>query len=125
MMIQIARGQAAKEEELVQRANGILILDTNLLSTVVWSERYFGHCDPRILEMAERELCDLYLLADIDIPWLPDGIRDSEQNREWMHNRFLSEIQNRNLPYVIVSGTSHMRMATAIKAIDSVSLAGR
>ncbi len=38
----IARGQMAAEDEAIARATRLVILDTDLVSTVVYCEHYFG-----------------------------------------------------------------------------------
>jgi nicotinamide riboside kinase len=40
----IARGQIALEQEYVTRGGHLLLQDTDLLSTVVYCEHYFGRC---------------------------------------------------------------------------------
>ncbi|MCH7825440.1 MAG: ATP-binding protein, partial [Acidobacteria bacterium] len=69
----IARGQVALEDEVAATASTLLIQDTDLLSTVVYSHHYYGAC-PAWVEAALQERCaDLYLLAGIDVPWVADG----------------------------------------------------
>src|SRR4029077_1890293 len=48
----IAGGQAASEDRLARDANRLLICDTNLLTTVIWHEHYFGACPPGIRRLA-------------------------------------------------------------------------
>ena len=40
----IARGQIAAEDGAVAAAKDLVVLDTDLVSTVVYCEHYFGHC---------------------------------------------------------------------------------
>ena len=122
IMLSIAEGQATVEESFAEQAKRLLICDTNLLSTPIWSERYFGKVDEKIIKMANECKCDLYLLADIDMPWVDDGIRYSAYQRERMHYRFLLELTTRQLPFVILSGSFEERMAKAISYIDSLLL---
>jgi nicotinamide riboside kinase len=62
---------------------------------------------------------DLYLLADIDIPWEPDLLRANEHNRAELYNRFEEELNFYNLPYRKLSGIGNDRLKNAIKIIDS------
>ena len=71
----IARGQLAAEASLARRANRLLVCDTDLLTTVVWSEFLFGSCPPWIREQAGRTHYDLTLLLDVDVPWVDDSQR--------------------------------------------------
>ena len=47
---EIARGQIRSEEELARQANQLLICDTELLTTQLWSEHFFGACDQREID---------------------------------------------------------------------------
>src|SRR5688572_13468069 len=72
----IAKGQMASEDAAISRATRLVILDTDLVSTVVYCEHYFGRSPEWITEEARKRAGDLYLLLKPDIPWVPDGIRD-------------------------------------------------
>src|SRR5687767_11850884 len=66
----IARGQMAAEDQAIARARSLVILDTDLVSTVVYCEHYFGRCPTWIAEEARKRAGDLYLLVRPDIPWI-------------------------------------------------------
>jgi cytidylate kinase len=59
----IARGQIAGEEEAVRRATRLVVHDTDLLSTVVYSRHYYGRCPEWVERAARDRRADLYLLA--------------------------------------------------------------
>ena len=46
----IARGQMASEDAAIARASKLVVLDTDLVSTVVYCEHYFGHAPEWIAE---------------------------------------------------------------------------
>jgi NadR type nicotinamide-nucleotide adenylyltransferase len=116
-MILIAEGQGRLEDEMAERANRVLFCDTDQMTTSIWTERYFGKPQEKILEMARRRRYDLHFLCDIDIAWVDDGTRDSREWREWFHGKFLSEIAARRLPAVILSGSFDERMSKAIMEV--------
>ena len=69
-LLPIALGQMHLENELSQKTNTVLICDTNLLETKVYSEAYYsGSCDPLLEKFAIKNEYDLYLLTYIDVPW--------------------------------------------------------
>jgi nicotinamide riboside kinase len=115
----IAWGQALLEFQVRKERPAILISDTDLFSTVVWSEYYFGVCPPGILETAVRLKGSLYLLTDIDIPWVPDGLRDGPDTRHELRRRFVQIALGKRLPFVWVRGTGSMRRENAIRAIEN------
>ena len=71
----IAIEQIKQENKLIKLANKYIFCDTNLVSTQVYSEVYFNKCDDRILTANKKNKYDLYLLTDIDIPWVKDLLR--------------------------------------------------
>jgi len=114
----IARGQMAIEEEAAAEASGVLVQDTDLLSTVVYSHHYYGDCPAWVEEALEERFADLYLLAGIDVPWAPDGEqRDRGDHREEMQGLFRAALVERGLRFVEVSGSVDERVAAAAKAV--------
>ena len=66
----IARGQIALEDaagETPALQGSLLILDTDLISTVVYARHYYGQCPEWIESAAATRKADLYLLTDIDV----------------------------------------------------------
>ena len=119
----IARGQIALEEMHVPQASRVLIQDTDLLSTVVYSRHYYGDCPDWIEEALERRAADLYLLAGIDVPWVSDGpYRDRGDRREEMHGLFRSALLARELDFAEIRGSHDERLTTAGSAIDSLMI---
>ena len=115
----IAEGQLRWEAEALPRANRLLICDTDILETKVYSEAYNGTVPPALLQWVTEHLGDFYLLADIDLPWVPDSIRDRPDARGEMYHRFRRELELRRLPFAAISGNSVDRLEMAIRAIDA------
>jgi NadR type nicotinamide-nucleotide adenylyltransferase len=118
-VVPIASGQMHLEEKALPYANKLLICDTDILETKVYSEAYNGHCPAWLLEQIPGRLADVYLLTDIDLPWEPDGIRDRPHNRQDMHTMFRNELISRGVPFTEISGTFEERRLKAITAIDN------
>ena len=88
----IAHRQVSLEREALEQAEKLVILDTDLLSTMIYSHHYYGQCKSWIVEMAESRIANLYLLCDIDVPWTEDGLqRDQGQpeQRTQVHQAFI------------------------------------
>ena len=116
----IARGQMALEDEHIARARAMIIQDTDLLSTVVYCAHYFDRCPPWIEEAAATRRPDLYLLCDIDIPWVADGIRDREHARDEIQALFRTALRASAVPTIVVGGTATERLRRAVAAIDAM-----
>lgn len=119
-MLPIARGQIAREDATARAANHRLVCDTNLLTTRLWSEYYWGECDAEIIEMERVRNYDLFLLTDCDVPWQADALRDAPQARAWFHARYLQELNARHLPFRVISGDLDARMRVALEVIHAL-----
>ena len=116
----IARGQMACEDEAIARAGNLVILDTDLISTVVYSEHYFGRSPDWIEEAARGRRADLYLLMQPDVPWIADCVRDRGDRREEMHALFRMKLEAFGAMFVEIGGDGPRRLAAAIAAIEDV-----
>ena len=120
----IARGQIAETDEAESRATGLLVLDTDLLSTVVYARHYYGACPAWIEEAARERRADLYLLCAADLPWEPDAPRDRGDRREEMHGLFAEALAAAGAEVRLVAGTGPAREAAAA-AVVARALGGR
>jgi NadR type nicotinamide-nucleotide adenylyltransferase len=116
----IAAEQVRLEDALARIANRVLICDTDACATAIWHERYLGALSAEVLAVAASRSYDLYILTDVDTPFMPDDIRDGESIREWMHKRFVDELARIGTPVLLVSGPHEQRLAAAITRIDEV-----
>jgi NadR type nicotinamide-nucleotide adenylyltransferase len=108
--------------EAMARASGsrAIILDTDLVSTVIYSRHYYGAV-PRWVAAQERgRRADLYLLCDVDVPWVPDGIRDRPTDREQMFGRFDRALLRRRRRLMVIGGDWDSRWAIARSAVASL-----
>ena len=90
-----------------------LVLDTDLLSTVVYARHYYGGVERWIVDAERRRRADLYLLCDVDVPWRPDGVRDRPMNRAAMFAEFEGALASRRAEYVVVRGDWPERLEVA------------
>jgi NadR type nicotinamide-nucleotide adenylyltransferase len=116
----IARGQMATEDDAIARATDVVILDTDLVSTVVYCEHYFGSCPAWIDQRARERAGDLYLLLKPDIPWQEDGIRDRGHFRDEMHALFRTRLVQSGMRFVEIGGTREERLTEALRAVDAL-----
>jgi nicotinamide riboside kinase len=121
----IAEGQMALENTHIAaalaRGDTLLLQDTDLISTVVYCHHYFGHCPEFIEQAAIARRATHYLLLDIDVPWIADGIRDREDRRHEVHALFRETLARLEASVTVVQGTWEQRLATATALIDVFS----
>ena len=115
------RGQMKLENKLSLQSSKLLFCDTDLLETKVYSEQYFNnYCDFELEKYALQNHYDLYILTDIDIPWVKDDLRDRPNNRKEMFLAFKQALIKYKKPYVLVSGNIEHRMKIAISEINKL-----
>lgn len=120
-VLPIAKGQMQLENEAAPKANELLICDTDLLETKVYSESYYhGFCHPLLEKFAIENTYDLYFLTYIDIPWEADDLRDRPNDREVMFEAFESALKKYNRPYVVLKGSMEERFKTSKGHIDEL-----
>ena len=120
-LLPIARGQMRLENELTARARRLLVCDTDLLETKVYSEAYYlGYCDPELEKHALENHYDLYLLTYIDVPWEKDDLRDRPDQRREMFEYFRAALEENQRRFVILKGSREQRLKTAISHIDNL-----
>lgn len=119
-MIDIARGQAASEDALAPYSNKILFTDTDPLATSVWSDVLFGKTNNRISSLAASRRADLYLLTDVDVPWIPDIVRYLPEDRSNFLQRCEQALVDSGCHYVKISGGWGERLEQSIKAVEKL-----
>lgn len=120
-MLPIAEGQMKSENELALKADKVLICDTDLLETKVYSEEFYGgFVHPDLEKAALQNTYDLYFLTYIDAPWKKDDLRDRPEQRMEMFNAFENALIKNHRPYVLLKGEKKDRLETAICEIDQL-----
>ena len=112
-------GQVALEQELLPKANGLLICDTTFITVKIWSDHLFGLTPQPVLDALPKHQYDLYLLLNVDLPWEDDPLRDFPNLREHFMQVWHTELKTLAANYALISGTGHDRYQSAIAAIDS------
>jgi HTH-type transcriptional repressor of NAD biosynthesis genes len=120
-LIEIAFGQMKLENKLAKKADKVLICDTDLLETKVYSEEYYGgFVDENLDKAAKKNQYDLYLLTYIDTPWEEDDLRDRPGLRLEMFTAFENALKKHNRNYILLKGDKEARLKNATKAIDKI-----
>jgi len=106
------------------KSEKVLFVDTEAITTKIFAEMYLdGEVNSKALdEIIERQKFDLWLLMDIDIPWVDDGTRDF-QDPEIRKNHFkrLKEVLDENgIEYHIVKGFGEERFNSAKKYVEEI-----
>lgn len=124
-LLTIAKGQTALEDKTIaetQHAKDILFIDTDMYVMKVWCEYVFGKCHQYIIDEIVNRSYDLYLLCNIDLPWIKDELREypDEQPRTELFNMYKDILINQQTPWALISGTEEQRLQNAIQAVDKI-----
>jgi len=146
-LLYIAKEQVAMEEEYIRMTKGenkslqqqpnslittyhlpagqagsLLFIDTDLYVMKVWCEFVFGNCHQWILDQIVSRKYDLYLLCNIDLPWVKDELREYPdlENRAKLYAIYEDIMVNQSVPWVDISGDNDERLQKAITAVDAL-----
>ncbi len=128
-LLTIAKGQLQGEDAALEELKSnssknqeLLIVDTDMYVMKVWAEFVFNNCHSFILDNIVSRKYDLYLLCNIDLPWVKDELREYPdlETRAKLFNIYKDILINQNTPWTLISGTGEERLHAAIKAIENL-----
>ena len=108
----IAKRHQELEEEAFLEANRVCFVDTNAITTYVYSLDYHGKATEYLtrtaLENASRY--DLFFLCEDDIPYDDTWDRSGDAKRHIFHRQVIADLEMRRIPYIRLSGSLEERM---------------
>lgn len=118
----IAHGQIATEDAARAKAKRCILHDTNLLSSIIYANHYFGEVIDWVNEAFLQRDYTLYLLCSPEgIEWKDDpGQRDSPAARAELQTTFKDSLDQLKLPYIELTGDTTARFGQAVRAIDAL-----
>jgi NadR type nicotinamide-nucleotide adenylyltransferase len=122
-LLTIARGQLALEEKtLPSPDNKLYFIDTDMYVMKVWCEFVFGKCHNWILDRIVERKYDLYLLCNVDLPWVKDELREypNLESRQQLYQMYKDIMVNQSVPWIDISGGYEERLEKAIAAVDRI-----
>ena len=105
----IARIHCWYEDFLATLANLVLFSDTDAFTTSLFHEVYLGTRATGFEELVDRRY-DLFVVCGLDVPWRHDGIREFEEQRRWMHERYLERARGSGSPWLLAEGNPEERL---------------
>jgi NadR type nicotinamide-nucleotide adenylyltransferase len=122
-LLTIAKGQVALEESITENTRSPLIfIDTDQYVMKVWCEFVFDKCHSYIIDQIKKRKYDLYLLCNIDLPWVKDELREYPDlaNREKLYTIYKNIMINQPVPWINISGNNDERLQNAIRSVDDL-----
>jgi nicotinamide riboside kinase len=119
----IASLQLETENAQRNQKQELVICDTTLLVVKIWSEFKYNQCDDWILQAEIESKYDLFLLTDIDLPWVEDPLREHPHERARLFSIYYRSLIQKNQPFKVIFGNEKERFESAVQAIESVKSA--
>jgi NadR type nicotinamide-nucleotide adenylyltransferase len=119
-IILISKRQREIEKTKFKITEMLLICDSTLITSKVWSYDKFDQCDQWIEDEIQRETFDLYLLCRPDIKWENDPVREDEKRREHLFEMYLCYLAEYNFNFKVIEGQGDVRSNMAIRYIDDL-----
>jgi NadR type nicotinamide-nucleotide adenylyltransferase len=129
-LLEVAKGQINQEESAIIKMTNlkdnaspkILFIDTDMYVMKVWCEFVFEQCHHWILNKIVEGKYDLYLLCNIDQPWVKDELREYPDlvTREKLYHYYKDIMINQQVPWIDISGNYEERFAKAIAAVNAL-----
>jgi len=128
-LLTIAKGQVNLEESAINMTvsqltarNSQLFIDTDMYVMKVWCEFAFGKCHNWILNQVALRKYDLYLLCNVDLPWIKDSLREYPdlETRNKLYHYYRDIMINQHVPWVDISGNYEERVQVAIDAVNKL-----
>jgi HTH-type transcriptional repressor of NAD biosynthesis genes len=113
----IARMHCWYEDFLAGLAHRVLFSDTDAFTTSVFHKVYLGAPASAFPELVRRRY-DLFVICGLDVPWRHDGIRVFEEQRRWMHERYLERARESGSPWLLVEGSPDARLEAVAAEVD-------
>jgi nicotinamide riboside kinase len=122
-LLTIAQGQLALEDEYTRKLeiNSLPMLEEGgHLPLFIDTDMY--KCHRFILDAIGQREYDLYLLCNIDLPWVDDVLREYPDlhSRKKLYQIYKDILINQPVPWVEISGGHEKRLATSIAAVDQL-----
>lgn len=115
----IADGQIATRLGAEMSGPRMIVEDTDIVMTSVWSTMLFGSPDAELADIPATG--DMYLLFEPDTVWVDDGTRlFGGAARQRFHDAIVAELADRCITPVIIGGDWDARLAAAVAAVGAV-----
>lgn len=117
----IAKGHKSLVDKAIAKGEKIIFVDTEAITTKVFGEMYVkGFDSTEIDKYIKEQQYDLYLLLDIDVPWIDDGTRIFPEHRASHLTRLKAVLEENDIKYTMINGTYENRYHKAINEINNL-----
>lgn len=117
----IAKIQIAQFSKISNSGVPYIFLDTWLIVTKIWFEFVYNKIPDWLITEIEKTKIDLFLVCDIDLPWVYDPVRENGgENRKILQNKYIENITRYTFDYRIISGIGDERFYRALNILKEL-----
>ncbi len=120
-ILEIAEQHAKNIKNALQNANKLLFIDTELLITTSYSRFFFDKTPLFTKNIINTNRMDLYFYLEKDAPFVQDGTRLSNQNRDLLDAHHKAIFKENNIDLILINGSYEERFMKILKIIQSYS----
>ncbi len=92
------------------KADSIIISDTEMITMEIWAEDKFGNIPEIILNLCRKQDFDIYILTKPDFPWEYDPLRTDSNRRDLLFEKYYLKLKDLKYRFFIVEGSLHDRI---------------
>lgn len=112
-LLEMAKGQKKSEKRIWDEGHEYVFSDTGIEVIQIWSEVKYGRVDTEICKLENMASYDLILVCKPNIPWQYDVLREHENNRENLFEKYLDFLTDRKLEFKIIDADMSNRLEQA------------
>jgi len=117
----IAIGHLEREEEAILNANRYCFIDTNAITTYMFSLDYHNESTNLLTYLANENYSryDLFFVCNNDIPYDDTWDRSGDNKREVFQKKIIADLNMRKIPYILLSGDLETRIDKVKQVLDN------
>lgn len=120
-LVEIAEGHLRREDDLLFCANHYLFIDTNAITTYMFSMYYHNRASKKLHKLADMAThrYDLTFVCDTDIPYDDTWDRSGNVKRKTFQKQILDDLTARKVPFWVLKGNLEDRVSEVKKVLNS------
>jgi NadR type nicotinamide-nucleotide adenylyltransferase len=119
-LVELAEGHLTREDALILEADKYFFVDTNAITTYVFSQDYHHDVHPDLVQLADQAArrYDLVFLCEDDIPYEDTWDRSGDVHRRIFQKKIIADLSMRKIPFIRLQGSLEERTAMVKGILD-------
>jgi len=111
-LVEVAQVHRQREDEQLAKAHQYLFIDTNAITTCMFSQLFHDQVHPKLERYARlsHERYDYWFVCETDIPYEDDGTRHGEDHRQAFQTQIKKDLADRGIKHVVLTGNLKERV---------------